>query len=74
MRKRDRIKELERKVENLETTIDILQRMCSVPSIDARIERALNDRVRVMVVENLDNYKKGKEIKGDIKHIMEVLK
>jgi hypothetical protein len=28
----------------------------------------------VMVVENLDNYKRGKEIKGDIKHIMEVLK
>lgn len=64
-----RLEGLEKKINSLNLTVERL-----LADFDKRVDGRINDRTRVMVVDSLAAYQKGKAIKKQVDYISEVLK
>ncbi len=67
-----KIAKLEHDLHNLQTMQEMWQRKWK--QLDDIIEARMNGKMRMMVIDNLSAYLKGKSIKADIDHIEEVFK
>lgn len=67
---------IERKLSGLEDRLDALNRILPLYSadLDKRIDARINERAKIMVVDSLAAYQKGKAIKKQVDYISEVLK
>lgn len=67
---------IERKISGIEDRLDALNQVVSreIENFDKRVDGRINDRTRVMVVDSLAAYQKGKAIKKQVDYISEVLK
>lgn len=66
---------IEQRLDNLETKLGALSTAVerNLENLDDLIEYHINRKARMMVVKNLEAYKKGKAIKKEIDYISEVL-
>ncbi len=64
-----RLEGLEKKLNSLNLTVERL-----LADFDRKVDARVNDKTRVMVVDSLAAYQKGKAIKKQVDYISEVLK
>ena len=66
---------IEQRLESVEVKLDALAHVVQndLTNLDDMIEAHIDGKVRMMVVKNLESYRKGKAIKKEIDYISEVL-
>ena len=71
-----RIDELQDQIDNLRNELNALKSHFDYlnQNFESRVDKNISDKIYVRTVENLEAYKKGKELKRPINAIKEILK